>query len=192
MHLGFPTKPSEAGLLGKGGARKRAQFSPLGGNGVERTLQRRAAVDKVGRRRGGEISPSLVPPQRTDPWPADENPLLTISPPGDIVPLSNRHGRRRTRRASPREGRTLVQAPCDGGGRYHSRAARDDRDGPARYSGHKRPDVTLHTLRDGQLLYTPPKMPPGFARPVFRSACIAVVLLPGAPRFWQAGWNRGA
>ena len=101
LHLGLPTKPSEAGLLGKGEARERAQFSPLGGNGAERTLRRRAAVDKVGRRRGGEISPS--PPQRTDPPPAGENPLLTICPPGDIVPLSNRHGRRRTRKAPCRE-----------------------------------------------------------------------------------------
>ena len=101
LHLGFPTKPSEAGLLGKGGAREQAQFLPLGGNGAERTLRRRAAVDKVGRRRGGEISPS--PPQRTDPPPAGENPLLTICPPGDIVPLSNRHRRRRARKVPCRE-----------------------------------------------------------------------------------------
>ena len=36
-------KPSVAGLRWRGGARERAQFSPLGGNGVERTLRRRRA-----------------------------------------------------------------------------------------------------------------------------------------------------
>ena len=61
LPLGLPTKPSEAGLLGKGGARERTQFSPPGGNGVERTLRRRVAVGKVGRRRGGETAPP--PPQ---------------------------------------------------------------------------------------------------------------------------------
>ena len=35
-------KPSVAGLRWRGGARERAQFSPLGGNGVERTLRRRS------------------------------------------------------------------------------------------------------------------------------------------------------
>ena len=30
---------------------------------------------------------------------------------------------------------------------YHSRAAREDRDGPARYSGHKRREVTLPASR---------------------------------------------
>ena len=64
--------PSEAGSPGKGGTRERAQFSPPGGNGDKRTqgelarrakrrwpgpLRRRAAMGKVGRRRGGEISP---------------------------------------------------------------------------------------------------------------------------------------
>ena len=44
--------------------------------------------------------------------------------------------------------------------------------------------VTLRALRDGTLLTTPPEMPPGLARPVFRSAWFAVRLLPGAPRFY--------
>ena len=51
----LPAKPSEAGSPGRGGARERTQFSPPGGNGVEWTLRRRAAMGKVGRRRGGEI-----------------------------------------------------------------------------------------------------------------------------------------
>ena len=61
----LPAKPSEAGSPGRGGARERTQFSPLGGNGVEWTqgeldrrakrrwpgpLRRRAAMGKVGRR----------------------------------------------------------------------------------------------------------------------------------------------
>ena len=37
----LPAKPSEAGSPGKGGTRERAQFSPPGGNGAERTLRRR-------------------------------------------------------------------------------------------------------------------------------------------------------
>ena len=41
---GSPPKPSEAGSVGEGGARKRTQFSPLGGNEVERTLRRRASA----------------------------------------------------------------------------------------------------------------------------------------------------
>lgn len=39
--MGSPRKPSEAGCVGRGGARKRVQFSPQGGNGIERTLRRR-------------------------------------------------------------------------------------------------------------------------------------------------------
>src|SRR5699024_9397617 len=45
-----PAKPNEVGSPGRGGARERAQFSPPGGNGVEWTLRRRAAMGKVGRR----------------------------------------------------------------------------------------------------------------------------------------------
>ena len=43
----LPANPSEAGSPGRGGARERTQFSPPGGNGVEWTLRRRAAVGKV-------------------------------------------------------------------------------------------------------------------------------------------------
>ena len=42
-------KPSAAGLRWRGGARKRAQFSPLGGNGDKRTLRRRRAQWDGGR-----------------------------------------------------------------------------------------------------------------------------------------------
>ncbi len=35
--LGTQGEPSTAGRLGRGGARERAQFSPPGGNGAERT-----------------------------------------------------------------------------------------------------------------------------------------------------------
>ena len=55
----------------------------------------------------------------------------------DIVPLSNWQRRRRDRKSGTQRGARMVGAPCVRGGRYHSRAARDDRDGPARYSGHK-------------------------------------------------------
>ena len=73
-----------------------------------------------------------------------------------------------------------MEVPHDTRRLYHSRAARDNRAGAfPLQKDTKRSDVTLHALRDGQLLYTPPKMPPGFARPVFRSTRVTVVLLPG-------------
>ena len=53
----LPAKPSEAGSPGRGGARERTQFSPPGGNGVEWTLRRRAAMGKVGRRPQAAKSP---------------------------------------------------------------------------------------------------------------------------------------
>ena len=53
----LPAKPSEAGSPGRGGARERTQFSPPGGNGVEWTLRRRAAVGKVTRRPQAAESP---------------------------------------------------------------------------------------------------------------------------------------
>ena len=43
--------------------------------------------------------------------------------------------------------------------------------------------VTLQSLRDGRLLRAPPEMPPGRARPVFRSARVTAALLPALPRF---------
>ena len=39
--MGSLRKPSEAGCVGRGGARERVQFSPKGGNGTKRTLRRR-------------------------------------------------------------------------------------------------------------------------------------------------------
>ena len=53
----LPAKPSEAGSPGRGGARERTQFSPSGGNGVEWTLRRRAAMGKVTRRPQAAKSP---------------------------------------------------------------------------------------------------------------------------------------
>ena len=53
----LPAKPNEVGSPGRGGARERAQFSPPGGNGVEWTLRRRAAMGKVGRRPQAAKSP---------------------------------------------------------------------------------------------------------------------------------------
>lgn len=44
--MGTQPKPSEAGSAGRGGARERTQFSPSGGNGVERTLRRLGAGDQ--------------------------------------------------------------------------------------------------------------------------------------------------
>ena len=61
----LPAKPSEAGSPGRGGARKRTQFSPLGGNGVEWTLRRRAAMGKVGRRPQAAKSPMKRSPLRS-------------------------------------------------------------------------------------------------------------------------------
>ena len=76
---------------------------------------------------------------------------------------------------------------------YHSRAARDDRDGPfPLQEDTKRSDVALHALRDGQLFHAPPKMPPGSARPVFGLRVLRLSCSWASPRFWQAGWNRGA
>ena len=40
---GAPPKPIEAGSVGRGGAWERTEFSPPGGNGVERTLRRRGS-----------------------------------------------------------------------------------------------------------------------------------------------------
>ena len=39
--MGSTRKPSEAGCVGRGGARERVQFSPKSGNGTKRTLRRR-------------------------------------------------------------------------------------------------------------------------------------------------------
>ena len=39
--MGSLRKPSEAGCVGRGGARERVPFSPQGGNGTKRTLRRR-------------------------------------------------------------------------------------------------------------------------------------------------------
>ena len=64
---------------------------------------------------------------------------LTISPPGDIVFPLNATTEKNPRSGSQR-GVRLVKAPCDGGGRYHSGAARDDRDGFLPLQRHERPD----------------------------------------------------
>lgn len=45
-NMGTQPKPSEAGSAGREGARERAQFSPSGGNGDERTLRRLGAGDQ--------------------------------------------------------------------------------------------------------------------------------------------------
>ena len=39
--MGSTRNPSEAGCVGRGGARERVQFSPQGGTGTKRTLRRR-------------------------------------------------------------------------------------------------------------------------------------------------------
>ena len=79
-----------------------------------------------------------------------------------------------------REGRRVLKALCADVGRYRFRAARDDRAGAfPLQKDTKRSVVTLHALRGGQLFHAPPKMPPGVSRPVFRSARVTVVLLPG-------------
>ena len=64
---------------------------------------------------------------------------LTIPPPGDIVFPLNATTEKNPRSGSQR-GVRLVKAPCDGGGRYHSGAARDDRDGFLPLQRHERPD----------------------------------------------------
>ena len=45
--FGAPRKLSEAVCVGRGGARKRSQFSPLGRNGEKRTLRRRSALPRA-------------------------------------------------------------------------------------------------------------------------------------------------
>ena len=55
--LGPPPKPSEAGSVGRGGARKRTQFSPSGGNEGKRTLRRRSALPQAVIRRGWGFVP---------------------------------------------------------------------------------------------------------------------------------------
>ncbi len=64
---------------------------------------------------------------------------LTIPPPGDIVFPLNATTEKNPRSGSQR-GVRLVKAPCDGGGRYHSGAARDDRDGFLPLQRYERPD----------------------------------------------------
>ena len=71
----LPAKPSAAGSPGRGGARKRSQFSPLGGNGDKRTLRRRAAVGKVTRRPQAAKSPAY---NERSPNPAPSS--VTASP----------------------------------------------------------------------------------------------------------------
>ena len=71
----LPAKPSAAGSPGRGGARKRSQFSPLGGNGDKRTLRRRAAMGKVTRRPQAAKSPAY---NERSPNPAPSS--VTASP----------------------------------------------------------------------------------------------------------------
>ena len=100
---------------------------------------------------------------------------------GDIVSLSKWHGRRRTRRGGTQRGARMVKAPCvRGGGTTPEPPGKGPGRDPPVTVGHKRHDVTLRALRDGQLLIAPLKILPGFARPVFRSVRFVVVLLPGA------------
>ena len=128
---------------------------------------------------------------------------LTISTPSDIVSPSKWRGRRRAEISSCPErdvfGASILQLPsavplpsCPGHDRdgtlplQRTQAARRYVQALAHFWCHAR------TLRNGQLLHTPPNMPPGCTRPVFRSACVAVALLSGAAHFaLQAGWNRG-
>ena len=131
----------------------------------------------------------------------------------DIVPLSNWRRRRRDRKSGTQRGARMVGAPCVRGGRYHSRAARDDRDGPARYSGHKAARSHVRAFRASvsrcALFATvgrcplppewppgpppprfpaPPEMPPGSARPVFRLR----TSLPACSRALRASASRSA
>lgn len=115
---------------------------------------------------------------------------------GDIVTPLKWHRRRRTRKGGTQRGTQMVKVPCvRGGGTTPEPPGKGPGRDPPVTVGHKRQDVravlpgvprfgvTLRALRDGQLFPAPPKIPPGFARPVFRSARLTVVLLPGAPRF---------
>ena len=81
---GTQMEPSEAGPFGRGGARERTDFSPLGGNGGERTLRRRWPPYRV-TPWGSSIATSVstgglrchaagaggadAPPQQWDLWP---------------------------------------------------------------------------------------------------------------------------
>ena len=82
--MGTQMEPSEAGPFGRGGARERTDFSPLGGNGGERTLRRRWPPYRV-TPWGSSIATSVstgslrchaagaggadAPPQQWDLWP---------------------------------------------------------------------------------------------------------------------------
>ena len=65
--VGSRRSPAKRGSPGRGGARKRTQFSPLGGNGVEWTLRRRAAMGKVTRRPQTAEPPAITPAAPTEP-----------------------------------------------------------------------------------------------------------------------------
>ena len=127
---------------------------------------------------------------------------LTFFRPGDIVSAFKVALTETRPPGGAQRGARLLQVPCvtrmelttpeppgmtgPGLSRYRkARAARDlCRHSPLR--------CHARTLRDGQLFHAPPKMPPGFSRPVFRSARVTVALLPGVPHFSLArGWNRG-
>ena len=157
----------------------------------------------------------MTSPSSTSGWRRKLRPL-TFCLPGDIVSPSKWRGRRRAEISSCPErdvfGASILQCPerdvfgasilqlpsavpllsCPGHDRdgtlplQRTQAARRYVQALAHFWCHAR------TLRNGQLLHTPPKMPPGCTRPVFRSACVAVALLSGATHFaLQAGWNRG-
>ena len=68
---GSPHEPSEAGRVGRGGARERVQFSSSGGNETKRTLRRRRARGAApwtersdARTAGCSVWQSAVPPRR--------------------------------------------------------------------------------------------------------------------------------
>ena len=125
----------------------------------------------------------------------------------DIVPLSNWRRRRRDRKSGTQRGAHMVGAPCVRGGRYHSRAARDDRDGPARYSGHKAARSHVRAFRASvsrcalfatagcsALRRKCRRAPPGLFSACARHCRPALersALRRHATRFWQAGWDRG-
>lgn len=107
---------------------------------------------------------------------------------GDIVTPLKWHRRRRTRKGGTQRGTQMVKVPCvRGGGTTPEPPGKGPGRDPPVTVGHKRQDVravlpgaprfgvTLRALRDGQLFPAPPKIPPGFARPVFRSARLTVV-----------------
>ena len=126
------------------------------------------------------------------PAPPAETGPLTFPAGGDIVPLSNRQRRRRTRTAADREGRARWKRPTTRGGCTTPEPPGTTGPGLSRY----------RKTQSGQMSRCTPSATANCS--TLRRKCrraspdlffgLRVSLLScsrASPRFWQAGWNRG-